>query len=87
MAALASSQGRIGCNQTLAPANPTAPRRPNGRQQAKVESAAITAAKTERMADGEEQQKNRSDSIEYWHFQGPSPEVASVAACHPASTF
>ena len=39
-----SSQGRAACNLTLAPANPTAPRKPKGKQQARVERAAITAA-------------------------------------------
>src|SRR5580700_780703 len=39
-----SSQGRAICNLTLAPASPIAPRKPNGRQHARVENAAITAA-------------------------------------------
>src|SRR5229473_5194588 len=38
------NQPRKLCAQTLSPANPTAPRKPSGRQHARVESAAITAA-------------------------------------------
>ena len=44
MAALTSSQGRNDCNRTLAPASPSAPRNVKGKQQARVERAAITAA-------------------------------------------
>jgi hypothetical protein len=44
MPAPASNQGHANCNLTLAPANPIAPRKAKGRQQARVDSAAITAA-------------------------------------------
>ena len=44
MAAPASSQGRNDCNRTLAPAKPSVPRKVNGKQQARVDSTAITAA-------------------------------------------
>jgi len=44
MAALTSNQGRNGCNRTVAPASPNAPRNVRGKQQARVDSTAITAA-------------------------------------------
>src|SRR5580700_1961400 len=44
MAAPPMNQLRNACAQTLRLANPIAPRKPKGRQQARVESAAITAA-------------------------------------------
>src|ERR1700691_3982912 len=44
MAALTSNQGRNDCNRTLAPAKPSAPRNAKGKQQARVDRAAITAA-------------------------------------------
>jgi hypothetical protein len=43
-AALPRSQGRNDCNWTLAPASPSAPRNVSGKQQARVDSTAITAA-------------------------------------------
>src|ERR1700687_2123591 len=43
-AEMARNQLRKDCAQRLRPAKPTAPRNPRGRQQARVERAAITAA-------------------------------------------
>jgi len=44
IAEAARSHGRIACKLALAPSNPATPTKPKGRQQAKLVSAAMTAA-------------------------------------------